>query len=232
MRKAPRIGIIGLAGAGKDTLADIIRSEFPELGLHRERFASPLKKAARFVFGPDFDERDYKEVERFISPSLEDRIITACIQLGHDLRLADDELEVFQGAVFEQFWVVGASLSPRKFQQRLGTECVRRARETAFVDRIAGAPGAIIVPDCRFGNETLVFNHLLLVVRPGVDPVSEHPSEALAKTLTQFVLERNAETFGPRISGFEYTGTPVSVVYNDGSIETLRSEVKGLKGVL
>ena len=232
MRKAPRIGIIGLAGAGKDTLADLIKAEFPELGLHRDRFAAPLKTAARHVFGPHFDERDYKEVERPISTSLEDRVIEASIQLAHELKLTEDEEQVFQDAVFEQGWTAGARLSPRRFQQVLGTECVRQARETAFVDRVAGAPGAIIVPDCRFGNETLVFNHLLLVVRPGVYLVSEHPSEALAKTLTQFVLECNAETFGPRISGFKYAGTPVSIVYNDGSIETLRSEVKGLKGVL
>ena len=43
MRKAPRIGIIGLAGAGKDTLANIGRSAFPEHGLYRERFAAPLE---------------------------------------------------------------------------------------------------------------------------------------------------------------------------------------------
>ena len=232
MRKAPRIGIVGLAGAGKDTLASLVRSEFPELGLYRERFAAPLKKAACLVFGPDFDERDYKEVERFISSSLEDRIITACIQLGHDLRLTDDELEVFQDAVFEQGWVAGASLSPRKFQQRLGTECVRRARETAFVDRVAGAPGAIIVPDCRFGNETRVFNHLLLVVRPGVKAVADHPSEALATALTGHVLDDNTTRFGDRLCGFKYKGIPTRVVYNNGSIEDLRSEVQKLKGVL
>ena len=232
MRKAPRIGIIGLAGAGKDTLANIVRSEFPELGLYRERFASPLKKAARFVFGPDFDERDYKEVERFIDSGLEDRIIDACIKLGHDLRLTDDELNVFQDAVFEQGWVAGASLSPRKFQQLLGTECVRRARKTAFVDRVAAAAGAIIVPDCRFENETRVFNQLLLIIRPGVKAVADHPSEALATTLTSYVLEDNTTRFDDRLCGFKYKGIPTRVVYNNGSIEDLRSEVQKLKGVL
>ena len=232
MRKAPRIGIIGLAGAGKDTLADLIKGEFPELGLYRDRFAAPLKKAARHVFGPNFDERRWKEAETVLSIQDADRVIEASIQLAHDLKLTDDEEQVFQDAVFEQGWDVGTSLSPRKFQQRLGTECVRRARKTAFVDRVAASAGAIIVPDCRFENETRVFDQLLLIIRPGVKAVADHPSEALATTLTSYVLEDNTTRFDDRLCGFKYKGIPTRVVYNNGSIEGLRSEVQKLKGVL
>ena len=54
-----KIGILGLAGAGKDTIATKISKE---LGLSIDRYAAPLKQAALRVFGESFDDRTAKDV--------------------------------------------------------------------------------------------------------------------------------------------------------------------------
>ena len=59
-----RVGIIGFAGSGKDTIAKMLQEQLWEQGYccGIERFASPLKDLARAVFGNDFDDRSVKEV--------------------------------------------------------------------------------------------------------------------------------------------------------------------------
>ncbi|MGZ6854413.1 MAG: AAA family ATPase [Mycobacteriaceae bacterium] len=48
----PHIALIGKAGAGKDTVADLLRTRF-RLGYQRVALADPLKDIASILWGPD-----------------------------------------------------------------------------------------------------------------------------------------------------------------------------------
>ena len=235
MRTPTKIGIIGLAGSGKDTLASIIRSEalargsafVPEV----VRFAEPLKRAALHAFGEDFDDRTLKEREWLVDVPGEDRILEACHALSVELGFSDQEFERFQDAVLEQAWVEGTWLSPRRFQQVLGTECVRAARDTAFVDRVKALHQDLLIPDVRFANELTACTHLIYVHRPEVPAVSDHPSEQLARYTSRYVESVIDTTFGQRphhvVVGDSASNFKVArVAYNTGSLADLNQWVQ------
>ena len=74
-----KIGLIGLAGCGKDTAALLLRRILYERGQSFEidRYAALLKKCTELAFGVDFDNRDVKEELVFVTPDLADRMIDA-----------------------------------------------------------------------------------------------------------------------------------------------------------
>ena len=75
-----QIAMIGLAGAGKDTSALILQRVLKERGMDFiiDRYAAPLKRAAREVFGKDFDDLQYRVniFEEYNSPGLLERDVT------------------------------------------------------------------------------------------------------------------------------------------------------------
>ena len=175
-----RIGITGLAGAGKDIAAEIL-SELS--GIKVARYAAPLKQAALFVFGSTFDNRDTKEVRvPFYGTALEDRAIEAAIELQHILfrteRERDDFAERFMQIVHPQ-----EELSPREFQQLVGTECARAVSSTVFQDYLIRTHSYAIIPDVRFKEEADVLDWLIVIDRDV--PKLNHSSEDLAWNLIQ-----------------------------------------------
>ena len=153
-----RIGITGLAASGKDTAAEIL-SELS--GIKVARYAAPLKQAALFVFGSTFDNRDTKEVRvPFYGTALEDRAIEAAIELQHILfrteRERDDFTERFMQIVHPQ-----EELSPREFQQLVGTECARAVSSTVFQDYLTRTCLYAIIPDVRFEEEADALDWLI-----------------------------------------------------------------------
>ena len=211
-----RIGITGLAGAGKDTAAEIL-SELS--GIKVARYAAPLKQAALFVFGSTFDNRDTKEVRvPFYGTALEDRAIEAANELQHILfsewSERDDFAERFMQIVHPQ-----EELSPREFQQLVGTECARAVSSTVFQDYLTRTHSYAIIPDVRFKEEVDVLDWLIVIDRDV--PKLNHPSEDFAWNLIKnyrdgfFFEERDWRDI-----------MHSSYIRNNGTIQELRTKLE------
>lgn len=224
------IGITGLAGSGKDTLADELEAHFTEGGYSvlRTSFAEPIRNIAKAI-GLDPFDRDKKEVEitlRFSHIEL-DLIEHITAALG-DFVGEEDLCDLYAGFVTvlrSRDYIVTdrqdrLTISPRRFCQLLGTEGGRSVRPSFWVDvlraRIAKlgttVPGPVarkygpyadvaLVPDVRFKNEAQVCDYVIGVSRPGVAPVAEHDSETEIPAL---------------VLGSDYD------VVNNGTLEQLR----------
>lgn len=208
------IGITGLAGSGKDTLADELEAHFTEGGYSvlRTSFAEPIRNIAKAI-GLDPFDRDKKEVEvtlRFSHIEL-DLIEHITAALG-DFVGEDDLCDLYAGFVTvlrSRGYIVTdrqdkLTISPRRFCQLLGTEGGRSVRSSFWVDvlraRIAKlgttVPGPVarkygpyadvaLVPDVRFANEFDVCDTVIGIDRPGVTAVEPHASEAEIPTLVE-----------------------------------------------
>lgn len=207
-----RIGILGLAGAGKDTTALLLQQALAEKGytFKIDRFAAPLKDAARKVFGSNFDDRDIKEVPVPVDP---DHMLEVVYWMCDSLGFTDAEMDKASELFAETLGILDVC-SPRKFQQLLGTDVVRVVRPTAWVDRISGLHGNYIIPDCRFENELQGTN--ILIARYGFVPKPEHPSEHLAWDLTYRLGSINPEVRGKCIHRVSNSGM---------NLASLRSEL-------
>lgn len=215
-----KIGLMGLAGSGKDALCDaFVKAIGQEHSIGRTRYAAPLKYAARKVFGQRFDDRDYKERE---VPFDQDRAVDAAFDMCRLLGFSEEQMSKASALYFEQTDFMLPELSPRKFQQLLGTEVVRKIDPDAFVRYLRGSSFNItmLVPDVRFKNE--LFDPTLLVIRPSVvREVTQngvaHESERFAYQLTEHAVQTNGEPFS-------YSGNMIIPVYNDGDLAQLEKK--------
>ena len=210
-----RIGITGLAGAGKDIAAEIL-SELS--GIKVARYAAPLKQAALFVFGSTFDNRDTKEVRvPFYGTALEDRAIEAAIELQHILFRTERERDEFAER-FMQIVHPQEELSPREFQQLVGTECARAVSSTVFQEYLTRDA---IIPDVRFEEEAEVLDWLIVIDRDV--PKLNHSSEDFAWNLIQnyrdgfFFEERDWRDI-----------MHSSYIRNNGTIQELRTKLEAI----
>lgn len=174
------VGILGLAGSGKDTFAKMLQEELATLGhcFSLESYAKPLKVLTSIIFDLTLDEledRELKETPKEIDP---DYAVQAVFNLlNKTLQFTPEELETASEKYFE---VLGNKtyLSPREFQQLFGTDVVRATKSTAWVDYLQAKKGNLIVTDVRFENELCDHNFLIMGQtgnsRPG------HPSEHYA----------------------------------------------------
>ncbi|QGH71555.1 deoxynucleoside monophosphate kinase [Acinetobacter phage vB_AbaP_APK48-3] len=207
-----KIGLIGLAGSGKDTVAVILQEALKERGqvFEIDRYAGLLKEAARQVFGENFDDRDVKEVDKFVDLYLADKIIDATDYVYLKLNRPDIDLdewnELCQKHIDSCTW-----MSPRKFQQLLGTEVGRALDENIWVNYLKNQDRNLIIPDVRFGNEDVDFN--ILITRHPVPQGKLHASEVYAAELQ---LSDNP---------YDYVDY---IIHNDGSIEDLKRKVQQL----
>lgn len=129
--------ITGKAGAGKDTLADMVREYVygtkPENGLRPFRFSDPLKDAFCSIFGWN--------------------------------RARIDSLEYKQELLETPFWTNGptpsyALTTRREIMQYLGTDVFRAGQEDVWIkaalrkaESVAVYADGFISTDCRFPNE-------------------------------------------------------------------------------
>ncbi|AUZ06339.2 hypothetical protein ADP71_31610 [Vitreoscilla sp. C1] len=185
-----KIGIIGVAGSGKDTVASIIQQRFNQMGVQAEvcRFAEPIKAIAREVFGPEFDNRDVKEE---LVPFTHDmKFLAEGVLWDAGARLLQ-HLKCHWRTKFETLLnrlLVKDEISPRIFQQYVGTDLFRAIDSNVWVNATeiqASKFEVALLPDVRFVDEAAVCDVLIVVNRPGVVAVAEHPSEVLANTLLQ-----------------------------------------------
>lgn len=217
-----KIGIVGLAGAGKDTVAQAIQQAYD---VELDKYAAPLKDAARHVFGDSFDDRDVKEVPVVFDDRMWWDAADAVVGLCDELDLSCDAyLSVARAseAALSEYSTSGF-ISPRQFQQAVGTDGVRAVDPDAFVRRIKCTPTyhylPLLVTDVRFVNELCDYN--ILVVRNSVYEKAKvqhtHESEALAMELNLDFLRLNA---GVRM--FERYGKTFNVVNNCGDLRLLQ----------
>ncbi|QGF20161.1 dNMP kinase [Acinetobacter phage vB_AbaP_PMK34] len=207
-----KIGLIGLAGSGKDTVAVILQEALKERGqvFEIDRYAGLLKEAARQVFGENFDDRNVKEVDKFVDLYLADKIIDATDYVYLKLNRSDIDLDEWN-ALCQKHIDSCTWMSPRKFQQLLGTEVGRAIDPDIWVNYLKNQDRKLIIPDVRFGNEDVDFN--ILITRHPVPQGKLHASEVYAAELQ---LSDNP---------YDYVDY---IIHNDGSIEDLKRKVQQL----
>ncbi|HCH9029319.1 TPA: hypothetical protein NNT01_004473 [Salmonella enterica] len=207
-----KIGLIGLAGAGKDTVAVILQEALKNIGQEFEidRYAGLLKETAKAVFGDNFDDRDVKEVLIPFTVDLKLKVIVELCSLGVKLNLNQQGWLTYNHLCAEQFAEL-KEISPRLFQQLLGTEVGRAIDENIWVNYLKNQDRNLIIPDVRFGNEDVDFN--ILITRHPVPKGKLHASEVYAAELQ---LSDNP---------YDYVDY---VIHNDGSIDDLKRKVQQL----
>ncbi len=206
-----KVGLIGLAGAGKDTAAVIMQCILKEqTGEHYtiERYAGLLKTCARKVFGDSFDDRDVKEVKIPVTKELHDLMIAVTSYCQRALGLRDNDIDRWQSLCNKHLGSL-SEVSPRLFQQLLGTDVGRAVDSNIWVDYLHSKDYNMIITDCRFPNELVDKN--ILIVRHYV-PAELHASEAFAANLQTNRAARQ--------------GVLDYVIHNTGTIEELETRLR------
>lgn len=222
-----RIGLIGLAGTGKDTVAGMLQ-EFT--GLPCIAFAKPLHDAALFTFGADCLSRDNKEREYPFGNKVFEQFYVYNMKFLSMLQerygiITEDTVSkiasirnVFTDADTKRVY---ETLSPRRLMQLYGTEYWRAIAPDIFVDLIRDEYDDAIIPDVRFANEAAICDLLIGVKRPNVAAVVGHSSESLAQ-----MLDGMQECESSEIVEFENRPIPCVVIDNNGTMDELRQKVK------
>ena len=219
--------IAGLAGSGKDTFGKMLSEE---LGIKTASFAKPIKDATLDLFGEGFDDRNKKEVCVEVNEYLLRTVAVECVEdvLGRvQTRAALREIHNTVFNAFEKFFHGGVYIiSPRQFQQVIGTEVVRSFCDDAFINRIKNMDD-VIVTDCRFKNEMAGVGtaRVFFVYRAGVHTVNQHVSEVMNKEINDLV---EANIGLQKLFHIQYDGVGIVVVDNSGSLDDLRRVVKTL----
>lgn len=169
-----KVGILGLAGAGKDTFANMLLEHLPDFKI--DRYARPLKELTCRIFGLTMEEVEDRIIkEKPVQVSRDVMIQEVFGTLSDVLNFTDEELDKASELFFEHFQSARA-MSPREFQQIFGTDVVRAVKPTAWVDRLQSVQSNLIVPDVRFENELCDVNYLVtrFVGVPRPTHTSEH----------------------------------------------------------
>lgn len=194
--------LIGLAGAGKDTFLSMI-DEYADPGtVTCDKFAGPLKDAALKVFGVTFDDRNVKEYAQEVCTV---RHKNAMLELGNRLGVEMPEYSLHLRALFGS-----CNVSPRKWQQIVGTEVVRNLNQSAWINRfrlenIMNSERITISTDCRFPNERGIFEYdhgweerpILILKAKNLEelgPKPEHSSEHMAWELSHKFLTEGPDS--------------------------------------
>ena len=222
-----RIGLIGVAGVGKDTAAKILSDL---TGIPVVSFAKPLHEAVIHIWGNTALNREEKENEQiFGERSFEwfndyhmalltkvnktQNVITEG-NLYKLLTLRDLFTDHTTGRIHE-------TITPRKFMQLYGTEYWRSISPTVWVDLVCDEYDDCIVPDVRFVNEAMIFDLLIVIKRDGVAPVSSHISEELAKQFKDLCEQKE-----PITHWFGGLAKDLVVLENNGTIDDLSLKIK------
>jgi hypothetical protein len=192
------IGLVGLIGSGKDTVADYL---IQEQGFHRDSFAAALKDAVANVFGWDRELLEGRTAEARAWREQSDAWWSQ--RLGQDI-------------------------TPRWVLQYWGTEVCRQGfHEDIWVasleNRLRNTDSSVVISDCRFPNEIAAIKAAggcIIEVQRGELPAWYHQ-------LTEW-LQTAADDAEPRFelphaSEWSWVGNPGidAVVVNDGTLEEL-----------
>ena len=223
------IGLVGKAGVGKDTAAQIL-SKLKNMPI--ASFARPLHEAAKFVFGDDCLERDKKETpmafgvegfdklrEGWLIPFLKTEEVQA---VTNDEKIFYDLIyHVFIDAENGEYPAPYEQLSPRKFMQLLGTEYFRFCKDDFFVRLMQNSYKDVIIPDVRFENEAAICDLLIGIYRD-VPSVNNHSSEEFAELIIDDNDDGQSGTV--KISGGKWHN--YLIVYNTHDISDLEQKLQ------
>lgn len=204
------IGICGLAGAGKDTVGDIIVDNLPNW--EKMSFASHLKDVASLLFG--FDRK------MLAGETPEDRAIR-------------EQPDKFWSEK------MGKDFTPRYALQFLGTNLLRnQLHENIWVDclerKILNSDKNIVITDVRFPNEIEMIKRIggeIWRIERGELPKWFRQVETYNKNnyISQtFVFEKLFHLLeNVHESEWKWVGVdnPKHIIHNHGSIEDLKNEV-------
>lgn len=203
------IGIVGLIGSGKDTVADYLVNEY---NFKRESFAKPLKDAVSAVFGWDRE-------------MLEGRT-----KASREWRETKDEWWSER---------LGQEITPRWVLQYWGTEVCRHSFHNdiwvaSLENRVRQATSDIIITDCRFPNEIQAIKNVggkVIRIKRGAEPSwYEHAINFNAgpKRIGWAIGKAVLETEKIHASEYSWAGQEFDLVLaNDGTIAELYDAVQG-----
>jgi hypothetical protein len=202
------IGVCGLIGSGKDTIADYLQNIHQ---FRRESFASTLKDAVAAVFGWDREllegrTRQSREWREQVDPWWADR-----------LGMPD--------------------LTPRWVLQHWGTEVIRKGFHdntwiASLENKLRQSKDDVVISDCRFPNEIAAIKRaggLVIRVRRGPEPAwytvaevaNSHPQPNASSTILKELGIHASET--------AWVGTRFdAVIDNNGSMDHLYSQITSL----
>lgn len=219
------IGLVGKAGVGKDTAAQIL-SKLKNMPI--ASFARPLHEAAKFVFGDDCLERDKKETPlpfgREGFDKLHDGWLIPFLKTEEVQFITKDD-QIFYNQIYPVFNdpVSGdfyEQLSPRKFMQLLGTEYFRFCMDKFFVRLMRNSYNNVIIPDVRFANEASICD-LLIGIHRDVPSVNGHVSEEFAEYLVSGADDSEMGFVRPCYKKIKYL-----IVYNNYEISDLEQKLQ------
>jgi hypothetical protein len=206
------IGVCGLIGAGKDTIADYL------VNIHqfrRESFANTLKDAVSSVFGWDRDllegrTRHSREWREQVDAWWADR-----------LNMPD--------------------LTPRWVLQYWGTEVVRRSFHddtwiASLENRLRKTTDDVVISDCRFPNEIAAIKRAggtVIRVHRGSDPdwyrFSEMINRGPEKNMEWSWAKTQLDKFNIHASETAWIGTAFdAVIDNNSSMDHLYAQINDL----
>ena len=206
------IGVCGLIGAGKDTMADYL------VNIHqfrRESFANTLKDAVSAVFGWD---RDLLEGRTRHSREWREQV---------DAWWAD-RLNM-------------PELTPRWVLQYWGTEVVRRSFHddtwiASLENRLRKTTDDVVISDCRFPNEIGAIKRaggLVVRVHRGPDPdwyrFAEMINRGPEKNMEWSWAKTQLDTFNIHASETAWIGTAFdAVIDNNSTMDHLYAQINDL----
>ena len=222
-----RIGLIGVAGAGKDTAAKILSDL---TGLPVVSFAKPLHEAAIHIWGDEVLNREEKEKEQIFGERNFERFNDCHMALLAKINSTQNvitERNLHKLLTLRDLFTdratgrIHETITPRKFMQLYGTEYWRSISPDVWVNLVQDEYDDCIVPDVRFVNEAMIFDLLIVIKRDGVEPVSSHASEEMAKQFKDLCEQKE-----PITHWFGGIAKDLVVLENNGTIGSLAHKLK------
>jgi hypothetical protein len=209
------IGVCGLIGSGKDTIADYL------VNIHqfrRESFANSLKDAVAAVFGWDREMLEGRSKSSREWREQVDPWWAARLSIPH--------------------------LTPRWILQYWGTEVCRRAFHddiwiAAVEHKLSKSQDDIVISDCRFPNEIAAIkqqNGLVIRVKRGPDPEWYRHAEAVnagPRFIGWALAKSKMEDYKIHPSETSWIGSDFDhVIDNNNSLDELYSQIDALLNVV
>ena len=184
------IGITGLAGSGKDSLADFVLEGYGPSAA-RTTFAEPIRRIAARLGLPIYDRAAKEDAVSLRFEHFEVSLIEAMTEFLEEWVGEETLCDVYATLVTilrSRGFLTTArqdvlKISPRRFCQLLGTDAGRAVRQSLWIDVLRAKAAKsradyLLVPDVRFINEANVCDYVVGVERPGLAAVEAHDSEA------------------------------------------------------
>jgi hypothetical protein len=207
------IGICGLIGSGKDTIADYLQNIHQ---FRRESFAHTLKDAVAVTFGWDREmlegrTRKSREWREQVDPWWAARLSNP-------------------------------NLTPRWVLQYWGTEVIRKGFHDDFwiaslENKLRKTQDDIVISDCRFPNEIKAIKSqggIVIRVKRGPEPVwfelAETVNKGPEKNINWRLSKNQLETYGIHASETGWIGTEFDAVIDNNAdgLDNLYKQVKNL----